>query len=459
MLYTISFFTLSKEIYLFLIHANRDHDLLLNGMNNPIASAIKQICDERGIPQEQVIEALEAALAAAYRKDFGEKNQNIKVEFDLKTGDSHVFDVKTVVEDVPPEEEGVTNEQEQQEDQKGEQTESADGQEQAEEEERRRFNPKTDIQLSDIRVTKSDAEIGDEIRTSLTVPAEYGRMAAQTAKQVIIQKIREAERTILFDTFKGKEGAIVIGVVQRREDSRVLIDLGKVTAILPMNEQIARERYMSGDRVKVYVKSVGESNRGPEIIVSRATPSMVRKIFESEIPEVSSGAIEIKGVSRDAGNRSKVAVLSHQDTIDPIGSCIGQRGSRIQMIIAELGGEKIDVIQYDEDPKSFIINALSPAKIASIELFPDTRVARVLVAEDQLSLAIGKMGQNVRLASQLTGWSIEVHQEGVVREYKKGAKDDDDAGEEIDLRATKESIDDETTDEPSEEIINTLEDE
>ena len=406
-------------------------------MNNPIASAIKQICDERGIPQEQVIDALEAALAAAYRKDFGEKNQNIKVEFDLKTGDSRVFDVKMVVEDLPPEEEKEAGDEGAVE----ELTESTVYTEQeGDEDEKRRFNPKTDIQLSDIQETKPDVEIGDEVRTELTVPAEYGRMAAQTAKQVIIQKIREAERTILFDTFKGKQDAIVVGVIQRREDSRVLVDLGKVTAILPMNEQISRERYMSGDRVKVYVKSVGESNRGPEIIVSRSTPLMVRKIFESEIPEVGSGAIEIKGVSRDAGNRSKVAVFTTQDTIDPIGSCIGQRGSRIQMIIAELGGEKIDVIQYDEDPKIYIAHALSPAKISSIELFPETKVARVMVGEDQLSLAIGKMGQNVKLASQLTGWSIEVHQEGVVREYKKGAGQSEDAGEEIDLRATKDEI-------------------
>ncbi len=357
-----------------------------------------------------------------------------------------MFDVKEVVEDLPPEEEAAED---------AEQTESDEaGDEMAEDdEEKRRFNPKTDIQLAEIRATKPDAEVGDEIRTELSVPAEYGRMAAQTAKQVIIQKIREAERTILFDTFKGKEDAIVIGVVQRREDSRVLIDLGKVTAILPQGEQIARERYMSGDRVKVYVKSVGESNRGPEIIVSRATPLMVKKIFESEIPEVASGAIEIKGVSRDAGNRSKVAVFTTQDTIDPIGSCIGQRGSRIQMIIAELGGEKIDVIQYDENPTAFIANALSPAKISSIELFPETRIARVLVAEDQLSLAIGKMGQNVKLASQLTGWNIEVHQDGVVREFKKGVVDAEDAGEEIDLRATKDDQSKEEDGESSEATV------
>lgn len=403
-------------------------------MNNPIASAIKQICDDRGIPQEQVIEALEAALAAAYRKDFGEKNQNIKVEFDIKTGGSRVFDVKTVVEDLPPEEEhadeeGELKEAEEKSDERSPLEEGA-----FEDEEGRRFNPKTDLQLSDALGIKPDAVIGDEINTELPVPAEYGRMAAQTAKQVIIQKIREAERNLLYDTFKDKEGTIITGTVQRREENRILIDLGKISATLPISEQIAKERYMPGDRIKVYVISVQETGRGPEILVSRASSAMVKKIFESEIPEVASGAIEIKKISRDAGNRSKVAVISNQDNIDPIGSCIGQRGGRIQMIIAELGGEKIDVILYDEDPDTFITNALSPAKVSSIELFPETRTARVLVGEDQLSLAIGKGGQNVRLASQLTGWNIEVHQDGVLEEYRDGASESDDAGEEIDLR-------------------------
>lgn len=415
-------------------------------MNNPIASAIKQICDDRGIPQEQVIEALEAALAAAYRKDFGEKNQNIKVEFDIKTGGSRVFDVKTVVEDLPPEEEGAEEEVEKEEEAEGQgdevkQTALEQAIEESEEEEERRFNPKTDIQLSDALVQKPDAEIGDEIRTDLSVPAEYGRMAAQTAKQVIIQKIREAERNILHNTFKEKEGAVITGTVQRREDRRVLIDLGKISASLPIQEQIPRERYNPGDRVKVYVLSVHESGRGPEIIVSRATPLMVERIFEAEIPEVASGAIEIKKISRDAGNRAKVAVVSNDENIDPIGSCIGQRGSRIQMIIAELGGEKIDVIMYDEDIEIFIANALSPAKVSSIELFPETKTARVLVPEDQLSLAIGKGGQNVRLASQLTGWNIEVHQDGVVEEYREGASANiDEEGEEIDLRAQADDL-------------------
>lgn len=422
-------------------------------MNNPIASAIKQICDDRGIPQEQVIEALEAALAAAYRKDFGEKNQNIKVEFDIKTGGSRVFDIKTVVEDLPEdfgEEEAGEEEQEsghEKEEKKKTELEEAVEASSQEDEEKRRFNPKTDIQLSAALAIKDDVQIGEEVRSELSVPAEYGRMAAQTAKQVIIQKIREAERNLLYSTFKDKEGSIITGTVQRREDNRVLIDLGKISAVLPMSEQVSRERYNPGDRIKVYVLSVHESGRGPEIIVSRATPFMVQQIFESEIPEVASGAIEIKKISRDAGNRSKVAVLSHQDNIDPIGSCIGQRGGRIQMIIAELGGEKIDVIMHDDDPEIFITNALSPAKVSSIELFPEMKTARVLVPEDQLSLAIGKGGQNVRLASQLTEWNIEVHQDGVVEEYREGvSSDSNEEGEEIDLRA---HVDEHTDDEKS----------
>lgn len=381
-------------------------------MNNPIASAIKQISDEKGIPQEQIIEALEAALAAAYRKDFGEKNQNIKVEFDIKTGLSRVFDVKTVVEDSEEEplveaEESFTPGQ-------------ADDSEAGIEEQKKKFNPKTEIMISQARAIKPDALIGEEMKTELSVPSEYGRMAAQTAKQVIIQKIREAERNILFQNFKDKEDTIIIGTVQRREENRVLVDLGKVSASMPLHEQISRERYMSGDRIKVYVVSVGTTMKGPEIIVSRSSPNMVKKIFESEIPEVASGAIEIMAVSRDAGGRAKVAVRSLQENIDPIGSCIGQRGGRIQTIIAELGGEKIDIIQYDEDIEIFISHALSPAKVISITLDQDARVARVMVKDDQLSLAIGKAGQNVRLASQLTGWNIEVFGDGSQASEKRG---------------------------------------
>lgn len=376
-------------------------------MNNPIASAIKQICDEKNIPQDQVIEALEAALAAAYRKDFAEKNQNIKCEFNIKTGNSRFFDVKKVVQDLLPEEETVgTEETVSQEKTVGD--EDTSEKVMIDEQEKRKFNQKTEITLSEARQIYPEINLDEEIRTELPIPAEFGRMAAQTAKQVIIQKIREAERGTLYQGFKEKEGMLMVGTIQRREEQRVLVDFGKVTASLPFGEQMPRERYNPGERIKVYVVSVEMSSKGPEIIVSRTHPLFVKKIFEAEIPEVASGAIEIKAISREAGQRSKVAVCSHNENIDPIGSCIGQRGNRIQTIIAELGGEKVDIIQYDEDPSLFIAHALKPAEIVSIILHTETKVAVVTVSEDQLSLAIGKMGQNVRLASQLTGWSIEV---------------------------------------------------
>lgn len=373
-------------------------------MNNPIASAIKEICDKRGLPQEDVIEAVESMLASAYRKDFAEPNQNIKVQFDIKNGEWNIFDVKTVVDD--PLEEEISEEEAV--------LESATVQEEPleGEEEKPKFNPKTDIGITEARATlKPDAQVGDEIKTKLHASAEFGRMAAQTAKQVLIQKILESERSNLFQAFKDKEGSIIIGTVQRKEENRVLVDLGKVTAILPNMEQNPRERYYQGDRIKVYVVSVEKTSKGPEIILSRTHPGMVRSVFESEIPEMGSGAIEIKGISREAGQRSKVSVASNQETIDPIGSCIGQRGSRIQTIIAELGGEKVDVIMYDEDPSAYISNALSPAKVSSITLDHNSKTAHVLVKDDQLSLAIGKGGQNVRLASQLTEWNIEVRGE------------------------------------------------
>lgn len=392
-------------------------------MNNPIASAIKQICDEKNIPQDQVIEALEAALAAAYRKDFAEKNQNIKCEFSIKTGNSRFFDVKKVVEDLPPEEELPEGE--------AVPTPSEDTEVDEFEEEKRKFNPKTEITISEARKIYPEIDLEEEIRTELPIPAEFGRMAAQTAKQVIIQKIREAERGTLYQGFKDKEGTLMIGTIQRREEQRVLVDFGKVTAILPLSEQMPRERYTPGERTKVYVVSVEMSTKGPEIIVSRAHPLFVKKIFEAEIPEVANGAIEIKAISREAGQRSKVAVFSHNENIDPIGSCIGQRGNRIQTIITELGGEKVDIIQYDEDTASFIGHALKPAEIGSIVLHPETKTAVVAVGEDQLSLAIGKMGQNVRLASQLTGWSIEVISKDGPNKKTESAESEKEEGGEV----------------------------
>lgn len=365
--------------------------------------AIKQVAAEKGLSEESINETLNQALAAAYRKDFGEKNQNIFFEFDPKSGDMRVYDKKTVV-DLP--EEVVKEILEQGEDKKFVQ-ETPEG----EEENAIRFNPKTDILLKDAKAINKKYAVGDEVITNLDIPAEFGRMAAQTAKQVIIQKIREAEREGVFNEYKDKQGQLIMATVQRREANHTLIDLGKATALLPFEEQVRGERYLPGERMKFYVVAVNQTMRGPEIIVSRSHPNLIRKLFESEIPEIASGAIEIMGIAREAGSRSKVAVRSNQENIDPIGSCIGQRGSRIQTIIAELSGEKIDIIEYNEDAARYIINALSPAKAVSIDVNDAEKQAMVTVREDQLSLAIGKEGQNVRLAAKLTGWKINILKE------------------------------------------------
>lgn len=368
-----------------------------------IMSAIKQICAEKNLSVESVLETIETALAAAYRKDFGNKLQNIKVKFNPETGASEVTDVKTVVEDMPEEEEVLEEEGAKE---KEEKEKSAEGEE--DEEEKRRFNPKTEIQLTEAKKIKKGAKIGDEIITELEIPDAYGRMAAQTAKQVIIQKLREAERINLFDDFKSKEGTIMSGVIQRHEPHRVLIDMGKTAAILPREEQINNERYNAGEHIKVLIMSVNLGAKGPEIIVSRSHPDIIKKFFTLEIPEIDSGIVEIKGIAREAGFRSKIAVSTDQEGIDPIGSCVGQRGTRIQTIINELGGEKVDIIEYDDDPGVYIANALSPAKVVSIEINEKEKSAIATVKEDQFSLAIGKEGQNVRLAAKLTGWKINI---------------------------------------------------
>ncbi|NUM25785.1 MAG: transcription termination/antitermination protein NusA [Candidatus Buchananbacteria bacterium] len=382
-----------------------------------IAEAVKQICDEKGITVESVVQTIEAALAAAYRKDFGEKNQNIKVEFDLETGKAKVFDVKTVVEDQP--EEDLTEEGE------GETPEKkAENEVDENGEEVKRFNPKTDIQITDAKVINKKYELGDEIKTPLEIPGDFGRMAAQTAKQVIVQKLRETERETIYEEFKKLEGEIMVGTVQRREGHLVLMDLGRTTALLPPEEQIRSENYVPGAHFKVFILSVNQTTKGPEIIVSRSHPEIVKKLFSLEIPEIASGAVQIKAVSREAGSRSKIAVHTDQENIDPIGSCIGQRGARIQTIISELKGEKVDIIKYSEDPQEYIANALSPAKILDIKTDDSEKIATAKVAEDQLSLAIGKSGQNVRLAAKLTGWKIDIISEA-------GKKVEEEADDEI----------------------------
>ncbi len=365
------------------------------------------------------METIEAALAAAYRKDFGNKQQNIKVKFDPETGDMQAWDVKTVVADIDPE---VLEKA---------QEELAVRREKAREEEREltdeetadlpRFNPKLELMLAGAIAFNKKAKLGDVLEMPLEITHEFGRMAAQTAKQVIIQKIREAERNMVFGDFKAQEGQVIMGTIQRVEGRKVLVDLGKITGIMPSDHQIHTERYRPGARMKMYVVSVEMSSRGPEIILSRAHPGMVKAIFAEEIPEVADGRIEIKGIARDAGFRSKVAVATSDESIDPIGSCIGQRGSRITTIITELGGEKIDVIQYTDDAAGYISKALSPAKVLKVELNETEKTARVLVAPEQYSLAIGRGGQNVRLASELTGWKLNVAQEGAPAQEAEAA--------------------------------------
>ncbi len=377
-------------------------------MDTSISSAAQQICDEKGISLESVIETIEAAIAAAYRKDYGSKNQNIKVKFKLETGDFEVYDEKTVVDKpvLEEDEEKENNDKKKAEDKK--MADKGKTQEELEAERALRFNPKTEMQIAEAKEIKKDAELGDVLRIDLEVHKDFGRMASQTAKQVIIQKLREAERNALYDDFKGKEKEVMIGAVQRSLGKDWLVDLGKVTGLLARDESLHSEDYKPGAKMKFFILSVAQTSKGPEILVSRANPEILKRLFVLEIPEISSGTVEIKSLAREAGSRSKVAVAANEDGIDPIGACVGQRGARIQTIINEVGGEKIDIILYDKDIKKFIANSLSPAKITTVDVDEKAHFAKVLVNPDQLSLAIGKAGQNVRLAAKLTGWKINI---------------------------------------------------
>jgi len=396
-------------------------------MSSEITKAIQALCDEKGLSYENVLETIEAALAAAYRKDFGNRQQNIKVKFDPETSDIQAWDIKTVVANVDEEKLEQARE------------ELAVRREEAVKENRElteeevsdlpHFNPKTELMLTEAKEIDKKAKIGEVLEIKLEVGGEFGRMAAQTAKQVIIQKVREAERNIVFEDFKDQVGQIVLGTIQRVEGRKVLVDIGKVTGVLLSDNQVQRESYRPGSRMKFYVISVDMSVRGPEIILSRTHVGMVEAIFEENVPEIEDKTIIIKKIARDPGFRSKVAVYTDDEAIDPIGSCIGQRGSRINTIIEELGGEKIDIIEYSENIEEYIGNALSPAKVLKVKLDEAEKIAEALVASDQFSLAIGRGGQNVRLASELTGWKIDV-KENVVSEKKVGedesAEDQDD---------------------------------
>ena len=340
-------------------------------MKSDFLIALTQLAAERHLPREQVLSAIEVALASAFKKDNPASGQNISVKLNPNTGDVNVYALKTVVDSVE--------------------------------------DPDREITVKDAQRIKTGANLGDEVASEEPLPHNASRIAAQTAKQVVLQRLREAERELLFQEFLQHEEDIVSGVIEQSEPGRAItLDLGRAQAILPFEEQVPTERYRKGQRTKVYVLSVRSSAKGPEILVSRSHKNMLKRLFEIEVPEVYNGVVEIKAIAREAGFRSKVAVSATQQGIDPVGSCIGVRGNRIQSIVNELQGEKIDIVSWDQDPKVFIGKALSPSEVVAVELFPSDMTAMVVVPDRQLSLAIGKEGQNTRLAARLTGWRLDI---------------------------------------------------
>jgi len=343
---------------------------------SPFMAAINQLADEKGLPKEIIIETIQDAIAAAYRKDYGKATWKVTARFDPETGDIAVARVWDVVEPNP--ETGELDE------------------------------PDAQILLADAKKKNKKLKVGDSITEDLPRHEEFGRIAAQTAKQVVIQRLKEAERDIIFTEFKSKEGQLINGVVQQIEGPNVIVDIGKTTGIMPPAEQVQTERYYPAQRLKFYVKLVEQSSRGPRILLSRTDPNLIRELFALEVPEIVSGTVMVKGVAREAGHRTKIAVASTMEGLDPVGSCVGQRGTRVQAVLAEVGEEKIDIILFDEEPVQYIKNALSPAKVIKVTLKKKAQRAEIEVPDDQLSLAIGRGGQNVRLASKLTGWEIDI---------------------------------------------------
>ncbi len=339
-------------------------------MKSDFVAAINQVSSEKGVSKEVVIQAIEAALVSAYKRNFGSAaNQNVVVRLNRQSGDVRVFVQRQVVEEVR--------------------------------------DPRTEISLEEARAENPNARLDDIVEEEVT-PQNFGRIAAQTAKQVVLQRLREAERELVYEEFTDREGDIVTGIVQRIEPRAVIVDLGKVEATMPPTEQVPSESYRHGQRLKVYLMEIHRTPKGPQIVVSRTHRNLVRRLFELEVPEIYNGTVEIKSIAREPGSRSKVAVAARQEGVDPVGSCVGMRGVRIQNIVNELNGEKIDVIQWNPDPAVFVASALSPAQVIGVELNEADKTATVTVPERQLSLAIGREGQNARLAARLTGWRIDI---------------------------------------------------
>ena len=374
-------------------------------------TAIAQIAEEKGISQAQIIETIEMAIAAAYKRDYGQKGQNIKVSFNSETGEFKVFQVFLVVdEEMLRKEEEIEGEVEK---------EIEEGED---EDKKIRFNPLKHMMINEAKKIKKNIKSGDELEIKLETHTDFGRIAAQTAKQVIIQRLREAEREVVYDEYKNKEGEIAGGVVQRIEGRNIFIDIGKAVGILFPDEQMPREFYRIGQRLRVYILKVEKGPKGTNIYFSRVYPKLVSKLFAIEVPEIAAGTVVIKSIAREPGSRTKIAVYSEEEGVDPVGSLVGQKGTRVQTVINELNGEKIDIIEWDEDVSKFIANALSPAKVLDVELVNSRREAIAMVPDDQLSLAIGQRGQNVRLAAKLTGWKIDVKSEETIKEAKKAKK-------------------------------------
>ena len=351
-------------------------------MNVEFISAIQELGKEKGIDSELLFRAIEEALVSAYKKNFG-SNQDVKVEMNKESGEFRVLAIRTVVD----KEELAENE----------------------------------ISLEDAQAIDPRYQIDDVVEIEVT-PKNFGRIAAQNAKQIVVQRIREAEHGMVFERYQSREQDIVTGVIQRMEKQNVYIDLGKVEAVLAVNEQIPGEIYQCHDRMKTYILEVKRTNKGPQIMVSRTHPGLLKRLFELEVPEISDGVVEIKSVAREPGMRSKISVYTQDENIDPVGACVGHKGMRVQTIVNELRGEKIDIVKYSEDPAQYVANALSPAKVVSTEVNMDEKICRVVVPDYQLSLAIGKEGQNARLAAKLTGWKIDIKSESQAAEeaYAEG---------------------------------------
>jgi len=353
---------------------------------SPFEAALNQICDEKGLPKDIVIAAIEAALAAAYRKDYGNPRQIVRAKLNYEDiTKTEMFQVYEIVK-----KDEIVDEFRQ-------------------------------MELKEAKKIQKSLKIGEELTIKLPHQDNFGRIAAQTAKQVIIQRLGEAERDMLYQEFKDKEGRLINATVQQIEGQAVVVNLGKINGVMPPVDQIPHEKYFVGQRIKVFVSGVEKSSHGPRIIVSRSKPELIKGLFELEVPEIAQGTVSIEGITREAGLRTKMAVIAHQNGLDPIGSCVGQRGIRIQAVLAEIGDEKIDIILFDDNIQIYLANALSPAKVEKIKLNKETKSATVYVKDDQLSLAIGKSGQNVRLASQLTSWKIDIEK---VSDTKQDQKDE-----------------------------------